>query len=132
MNDPPLCFFNLSLFLIANDTKCFKGIGCSCDRDQLQSGLDFAVDWSNTKNSFLINPSWSSLLLDLNQFNCLLGPTRYFIGSFEIKSGEYHPDLAVIVCNDLFWSHHYHHLCNNAYETLSLHFHCSISKQTTT
>ena len=50
-NDLTVCSLNLILFtLFADGTKCFKGIGSSCDRDQLQSNFDCVVEWSNTRN----------------------------------------------------------------------------------
>ena len=59
-------------------------------------------------------------------------PTRYtLLGRFEIKSKEYHWDLGVTVCGNLFLESPLRSFCNNAYATLSL-FRRSISKQAVT
>ena len=114
MNDLSDSVFHSLIYLIADDTKCFKRIKQHSDMDLLQSDNNCLFNWSIT--SRLSFHPFKSLHLSFNQkfsTSCTINATV----SYSLTT---HKDLGILISSDLEWSLHQDNVLTKAYKTLGL------------
>ena len=92
-----------SLYLYADDTKCFKIIRGYSDANALQADLDILYGWTQQWYLRFNEQKCESLTISRKRSPLCYG---YKVGSHVIKSTKCQKDLGVLVTSDLKWSQH--------------------------
>ena len=117
VNDIPLSVKNSSIYLFADDTKCFKKVSSAIDCSLLQEDLHQLFSWS-LKWNLHFNGHKCVLLRFHSHDTCTL--YDYKINNIPIQALDSHRDLGIVMSGDVTWSSHLKMITARAYRILGL------------
>ena len=98
----------------ADDDKLYRSINCNTDMTILQLDINLLYSWS------IDNHIHSNASKCISLFFNKKHSTNYHMVINQLPQQASHRDLGVLLSFDLSWSHHYDHICANAYKALGL------------
>ena len=114
VNDLPSSIQNSRILLFADDVKLYRPINRDTDMSLLQLDIDLLYDWSINNHVHFNTSKCISLFLNKKL------STNYHMANDQLPQQVSHRDLGVLLSSDLSRSHHYDHICANAYKPLGL------------
>ena len=118
-----------SLYLFADDAKCFRVVASLCDCERFQKSLDSVAIWSNLWQLNLAGEKCQTISF---AYNHPLFTYNYSVNSIPLLRVDNVIDLGVRSTQDLSFSLHIKDICNKARRKASIILNCFKSKNKVT